>query len=152
MRCNMKTATTLLCCNARSLVTHIAFVAGRKRRSPQSERTRKRPISVCDYVASHPASDLDGKSAEKPPSRPSCADFRVDPGGIDIKVFDQGATMAMFDFAVLAIKALCLIWIAQLIWLGSLFLRRPVKRILRSIVISVDTPSKKLVRALRSDF
>jgi hypothetical protein len=46
----------------------------------------------------------------------------------------------------------CFIWIAQLIWFGFLLLRRPVKRILRSIVTSVDTPSKKVVRSLRSDF
>jgi hypothetical protein len=40
--------------------------------------------------------------------------------------------MAMFDFAVLAIKVLFFIWAAQLILLGWLLLRRTVKSGLRS--------------------
>jgi hypothetical protein len=56
--------------------------------------------------------------------------------------------MAMFDFAVLAIKVLFFIWAAQLILLGWLLLRRTVKSGLRSF--SEGTSAKKAVQALRS--
>lgn len=56
--------------------------------------------------------------------------------------------MAMFDFAVLAIKVLFFIWAAQLILLGWILRRRTVMRGLRSF--SEGTSTKKAVQALRS--
>jgi len=66
--------------------------------------------------------------------------------------FDEGPIMAMLDFAVLAGKVLFVIWAAQLIWIGSRLLERPVKRVLRSVLTSKDAPMKKAVQALRSNF
>jgi hypothetical protein len=43
--------------------------------------------------------------------------------------------MAMF--AVFALKVLFFIWVAQLVWIGSLLLRRPVKRILQYVLTVV---------------
>jgi hypothetical protein len=60
--------------------------------------------------------------------------------------------MAMFDFAVLAVKVLFFIWATQLVWIGSRLLERPVKRVLRSVLTSEDTSMKKAAQALRSSF
>jgi hypothetical protein len=60
--------------------------------------------------------------------------------------------MAMFDFAVLAVKVLFFIWAMQLVWIGSRLLERPVKRVLRSVLTWNDTPMKKAAQALRSSF
>jgi hypothetical protein len=41
--------------------------------------------------------------------------------------------MATVGFAVLAVKVLGLIWVAQLVWIGSRLLERWTKIILRSV-------------------
>ena len=60
--------------------------------------------------------------------------------------------MATLDFAIFAGKVLFFIWAAQLIWIGSRLLERPVKRVLRSILTSKGTPVEKAVQALRTNF
>ena len=45
----------------------------------------------------------------------------------------RGLFMAAVDFAVLAGKVLVLIWVAQLVWIGSRLLERWTKIILRSV-------------------
>jgi hypothetical protein len=60
--------------------------------------------------------------------------------------------MAMFDFAVLAVKVLFFIWGVQLVWIGSRLLERPAKRLLRSVLMSEGTPMTKAAQALRSSF
>ena len=44
------------------------------------------------------------------------------------------------------------VWAMQLVWIGSRLLERPVKRVLRSVLTSKDTPMKKAAQALRSSF
>jgi hypothetical protein len=41
--------------------------------------------------------------------------------------------MTTLDFAVLAVKVLGLIWVAQLVWIGSRLLERLTKIILQSV-------------------
>jgi hypothetical protein len=61
-----------------------------------------------------------------------------------------GTNMAMFDFAVLAVKVLFFVWAVQLVWIGSRILERPAKRVLRSVPKSHrSSPSIKFLR-LRS--
>jgi len=60
--------------------------------------------------------------------------------------------MAMFDFAVLAVKVLFFIWAVQLVWIGSRLLERPAKRLLRSVLTWEGTPMTKAAQALRSSF
>ena len=66
--------------------------------------------------------------------------------------FDRRPIMAMFDFAVLAVKVLFFIWGVQLVWIGSRLLERPAKRLLRSVLMSEGTPMTKAAQALRSSF
>lgn len=47
--------------------------------------------------------------------------------------FDRRLFMATVDFAVLAGKVVVLIWVAQLVWIGSRLLERWTKIILRSV-------------------
>jgi hypothetical protein len=60
--------------------------------------------------------------------------------------------MAMFVFAVLAVKVLFFIWAVQLVWIGSRLLERPAKRVLRGFLTLEDRPMKKAAQALRSSF
>jgi hypothetical protein len=60
--------------------------------------------------------------------------------------------MEMLDFAVLAMKVLFFIWAAQLIWIGSRWLKRLAMRMMRSVLASKDSPMRKSAQALRPNF
>jgi len=55
----------------------------------------------------------------------------------------------MIDFADLAIRVLLCIWAAQLIWIGSHFLERFAKRVLRSVRMS-ELATEETTQGLRS--
>jgi hypothetical protein len=55
--------------------------------------------------------------------------------------------MAMFG---LVTKVLLFVWAAQLVWFCSLLLRRPVKRLLHSVLTSEDAPARRVIQAVRS--
>lgn len=58
--------------------------------------------------------------------------------------------MGTIDFAFLAVKVLVCIWAAQLILIGSRALEGLIKRSLRSVATTEETPAKNTLKALRS--